>query len=1234
MVEGLGAFVGTARYTPVRQLGAGGMGAVYEVIDRSSGQRLALKVMLEKTAANLLRFKNEFRVVAELHHPNLVRLFDLEQDGGTWFFTMELVEGTHLVETFHRTPDEEIVTVLDSPLATAQNIPSADATTGPVCDLDVLRQDIAQVIDGLEHLHRHGLVHRDLKPSNILVDLDGRVRLLDFGLTIPDTTPESGRLEGTIEYMSPEQGLGAAVTAAADRYALGTIMFRLLTGKLPFEGSPSRIVEARLMRTAPRIDQRVTGVPAGIVDIIHRLLDREPDARPSLDEVRAALGLSIARRATPTGGTGGLVGRSSELAGLRACLDRAAEGRAQLALVAGESGMGKSTLAAQIEKEAAERGFLCIGGRCYERERLPFVALDRAIDRLVVALAAWPAERLAPMLGAVETLRPVFPSLGILLQRKEGRDEAPDSANPRELRERAFAGLRRLIEGCQAEAPLLIVLDDLQWADDESIALLEAVLSMADARVFVLGLTRPDGLERERPVSRLFAREGAHVVELRGLSPADVAEIALAVPGELDAESARRIAGIARGNPFLAWRLASHAANVSKERRAEVLSTPERADEWLRDVLGGLTEDAASLLSLASVAGGDTDPAVLRDASGLSASACELALAELSSARLLRAVPSPLRGPRSAARSGATQGLDVYHDIVREVAYEGLTLDRRRSLHRALAEALEGRADAGTLLRHWSEVGDRAKKRRYAVLAAEQAAEKLAFAHAVDVYRMALDDPDPDESPAARAARWERVGELCEYAGRLGEAGTAYAASLVLWEGLPESEQRSVALLRVRGRAAETLLATGKLDEGGAMLERAYRVLGRSMRGPVPVHIASVLALEAACEAAPFVSRFTSHAAPTELQREEIRFYDRVVRITMPVWPLVAAEAQVRCELLGRRFGDLRSFYRSATARAALVVFRRGVSDRAIERAHRVLAELTAVTERHGIRAGAAIIRAHRAVLLLATDHELARREIEAALEDLSRVGMRDFYESAVARMYWILILLWKGDDDDALRAIEREATSPEPNFNNSVLLRVYQCRILAIRGEVEEARAILARLDVSLAGAPHTFLAHRVALTRCELDVARGDYRAALRGCLALTSSARSIGIFLVGIHRTAWLETALEAAVGLLQRRELTRAEAARARRWARELTRNGVLDAPCLGWRALALFDADAGELRSARRAIEEALRRSRTSTTPYRRWLCLGTAIQLGVRHGDLEGEAATLAERHRFAHAGV
>src|SRR6185437_14738817 len=230
-------FPGTQRYAPVRLLGAGGMGAVYEVEDRRKGTHVALKVMLARDAARLLRFKQEFRVMAELYHPNLVRLFDLEQHDGQWFFTMELVRGQDLVEVLlNEDARGAFSTVAAVPRALVGDSADTDvepdvsplpiARTGRLaCDPEVLVRVVLQILDALEFLHARGILHRDLKPSNILVDVDGVVRLLDFGLASrvdrAEAISHEGAIVGTLAYLSPEQYRGEPASAASDLYALG-----------------------------------------------------------------------------------------------------------------------------------------------------------------------------------------------------------------------------------------------------------------------------------------------------------------------------------------------------------------------------------------------------------------------------------------------------------------------------------------------------------------------------------------------------------------------------------------------------------------------------------------------------------------------------------------------------------------------------------------------------------------------------------------------------------------------------------------------------------------------------------------------------------------------------------------------------------------------------------------------------------------------------------------------------
>src|SRR5688572_7065729 len=199
-------FRGTDRYVVRGHVGAGGMGVVYEVEDRVRQQTVALKTLRRWEAVDLYRLKREFRSLADISHPNLVSLHDLVVDDEHCFFTMELIDGVTFVEYVR------------------------GSSHGPV-DMERVRIALPQLIDGLGELHRRGRLHRDIKPSNVLVTADGRVVILDFGLT---TTLAAGGadtergLAGTPAYLSPEHSRGLESTEASDWYSVGATLYHAL----------------------------------------------------------------------------------------------------------------------------------------------------------------------------------------------------------------------------------------------------------------------------------------------------------------------------------------------------------------------------------------------------------------------------------------------------------------------------------------------------------------------------------------------------------------------------------------------------------------------------------------------------------------------------------------------------------------------------------------------------------------------------------------------------------------------------------------------------------------------------------------------------------------------------------------------------------------------------------------------------------------------------------------------
>src|SRR5262249_9411003 len=254
MTVGEQEFRGTERFRVQRRLGAGGVGVVYQAFDQQHGESVALKALRDGNVEALFRLKREFRALADIAHPNLIRLHELLGEGGQWFFTMELIDGVNFLQYVRGAPFRGPSDSTDStdpapspfspkalPAPGVDELHDADFEgAAPPLDADRLRSGLRQAVAGIQALHRAGQLHRDIKPSNVLVARDGRVILLDFGMVTDLSLTGSKRsisVVGTPAYMSPEQGSGKPLEAATDWYSFGVMLFESLTGLWPFTGS-------------------------------------------------------------------------------------------------------------------------------------------------------------------------------------------------------------------------------------------------------------------------------------------------------------------------------------------------------------------------------------------------------------------------------------------------------------------------------------------------------------------------------------------------------------------------------------------------------------------------------------------------------------------------------------------------------------------------------------------------------------------------------------------------------------------------------------------------------------------------------------------------------------------------------------------------------------------------------------------------------------------------------------
>jgi tRNA A-37 threonylcarbamoyl transferase component Bud32 len=274
-------------YRVVRLIGRGGFAEVYEVVDSDLQRRLAVKVLrsdLPWTAATISRFKQEARAIARLNHPNTVPIHFVGENDGLVYYAMPYLEGVTVAELLR--------------------------TEGPLTTERALRI-VEPVLEALQHAHDHGLVHRDVKPGNILIESGtGRPLLVDFGIVKyldgPAHLTDAGYIVGTPLYMSPEQALGSrSVDARSDLYGIGAVLFQLLTGAPPFEGTDSQeIVGRHINEPVPSANLSRHGIPPWISGIVLRCMakhpdDRFPTARALLEAIRAARAGPLAAAVDP-----------------------------------------------------------------------------------------------------------------------------------------------------------------------------------------------------------------------------------------------------------------------------------------------------------------------------------------------------------------------------------------------------------------------------------------------------------------------------------------------------------------------------------------------------------------------------------------------------------------------------------------------------------------------------------------------------------------------------------------------------------------------------------------------------------------------------------------------------------------------------------------------------------------------------------------------------------------------
>lgn len=845
-------FDADGRYQVKGVLGAGAYGIVYHVLDTRWGQDVALKTLNNPTPRDRQWLKAEYRSIRDIVHPNLVRLHELRVDERQCFFTMDLVRDG---EPFNRRLDFDRTGSIESQRTAIRRICKASL----------------QLAAALEELHRFDKCHRDIKPSNILVTPEDLVVLLDFGLASPITRAgeldtQRGLVAGTLLYLPPEQFFESRVRMTADWYGMALVVYQTLTGRLPFEGHPLEIFNAK-KKGLPSASTFLPAIPEPLDRLLTELLSPEPDRRPDgarVCEVLRELAEEPAAREPWLSGRPvsepGFVGREEELQLLERAYLHSAESNLVVVEIVGPSGIGKSALVRQFLERVAQASPapLVLEARCDPHESIPYKAFDAVIDDLTrywIGLDDARSEELrtSDVTGALAVL---FPELLRVPSIQHAVFPVMHQGDPRALRQSGFRALRGIFTQVSRYQPLILWVDDVQWADADSVALIEAVFGIeAPPPVLLLLSRRP---EEERASSSLrgaIARAekagSVHRIDLAPLASTSAVSLARAILGESEAEDADAVSAIvgeAAGVPYLISELAFFA--VQRRKRGGGLELATSATGLMSERLGVLAPEDRTLVELAAVSGGPQAPEVLLSAAG---SKDRHRLRDLCVLRLLR---------WDAGDEAET--LQIYHDRLREFVVDALPREVSVKYNASLVRAMEdaGSSDAERMLVHAMAAGDRGRAQRHAMTAARRAETALAFDQAARLYQIALEHTQPGDPKASLRIL---LAEALANAGHSTRAAPTFELALeaISTEEPEQIERRGF----LRRRAGEQYLKAGRFEDGLRLMESFLAEAGVKL----PKSGKGALAISAVRRLRLYLRGFDFRAAPEEAISPETR---------------------------------------------------------------------------------------------------------------------------------------------------------------------------------------------------------------------------------------------------------------------------------------------------------------------------------------------------------------------------
>jgi serine/threonine protein kinase/tetratricopeptide (TPR) repeat protein len=872
------------------------MGIVYRGQDPETGETVAVKTVSGLNTERIQGLRAEISALTRIRHPGLVRVIRHGVEDGAPWFSMDLLPGRNLsayndalwagrgVQVERTTELPTLTTSVNTALGVPTGTPAVITRSPRSQALAAAAGQLAEVLTlyrrlllALAYLHGKGFVHRDIKPSNVMVKPDGQPVLLDFGLaarglgTIGRGSIETaGKLMGTVAYLAPEQIRREFVDARADLYSIGCMLYETVTGIEPFQARSVAELCRQHTETPPLPpSDLVSGLPPGLEQLILRLLAKTKRDRighaEEVVEVLEALGAAGGDGPAEVGSPfrlyrPELVGRDDPLGDLDKALDQLGQGMGRFIVLDGESGVGKTALASEVARRAGLRRLRVVGGDCVPPGVTTTAVLDirsaplhpfrNLFQAIADACQGGGEEVTRRLLGAHgRVLRP-YSSVFESLPGQHAHPDPPELGSEENLR-RLLDSFREVLNAfARTEQPLILILDDLQWADELTLKSLTALSGsdLAAVPLLVVGTFRSDEahdalkvlLEAPRVIrhslGRLQSRHlGRVIADMLGVASVPepfVEHVALQSEGNpfFVAEYVRA----AVGDGLVVRRRGSWDFTAQTRSDMDRLAVPRPVHELVGRRLQGLSSEVRNLLEHASVLGREVDLPLLTSIVKTDEPAVIALLNELRARQILESNES------GRYRFG--------HDKLRELTYRAIPVDRRREMHRAAAEAMEPTVSiAGlqlpfaTLAHHFANAENWTKAVDYFERAGNEALKNFANREAVSYLGSAIAGSKNLSGGvrALRRARWER-GLVDAHLG-LGEdmAARAHAEEALRHCGMPlprssagfvtgllvhtvryAIQSRARSLFRVRAKARQQLLL-----EGSYILNRLFEPL-------------------------------------------------------------------------------------------------------------------------------------------------------------------------------------------------------------------------------------------------------------------------------------------------------------------------------------------------------------------------------------------------------------------------